>query len=136
MIRAHKKKTWSPKVTMPGMITLNHDELRAELGDVDDLFFRLLAHLPHRRQRAKADVEVSTREDHQERNARPAGFIRAGEDAALVPEADPQARGHVAAEGDFEDGQDELAEGEDVGLADAVLADAGHAVLGRADELA
>jgi hypothetical protein len=105
-------------------------------GGFGEHFRGFLVHLDQDVKRGEADVEVAAGEDHQEGDARPAGLVRTGEDAALVPEADPQARGHVAAEGDLEDGEDEPAEGEDVGLARAMSIDAVHAVLGGADEFA
>src|SRR5436190_758072 len=80
---------------VPGS-SINFRKSGGNLVNLGDVLVLLLAHLPQRVQRAEADVEVAAGEDQQEWDTRPAALIRLGQDATLVPEADPQARRHVA----------------------------------------
>src|SRR5438874_547133 len=84
-------------------------------------------HLVHRPERAEADIEVSAAKDREEWQAGEAGTIALVNQAGLIPQADPCAAEHVAAEGDFDDRQGKTFERED-----AISAKLGAAMSRRA----
>src|SRR6185437_11068343 len=88
-------------------------------------FLGFAIHAPKHINRRKTNIEVSTREDHQEWN-------RAV--SKSVPKADEDAYDHVKAERDFEDRQPKLLERKYAGLTPSLRA-ASYAVLGCSDKL-
>src|SRR5512133_1466261 len=85
-----------------------------DFGGCGEFFLGVHLHLPEGVDRAYTDVEVAAGEDEEEREARDAGLGLAGPEAAEVPDADPDAAGHVAAEGDLDDRQCQAAEREEL----------------------
>src|SRR3954447_2153983 len=76
-----------------------------DFGRFGEFFLGVHLHFPEGHDGADADVEVAAGEDQEEGEAGDAALGLPRPEAAEVPDANPDAGGHVAAEGDLDDWQ-------------------------------